>query len=179
MFGAAEIAGIIAGIRSIPAKALPATPLTDTQIRNAKPTERQFKLSDGGWLFLVVMPSGSKLWRMAYRFHGIEKTLSFGGYPEVSLKDARTRRDEAKALVTQGIDPSQKRKLDKLSHAASMATTFGGIAEEYLEKLRRDGRSERTLEKGRWLLALARPALWDCPTSEIRVPPELCSHRVP
>ena len=60
-------------------------PLADTQIRNAKPTERQFKLSDGGWLFLVVMPSGSKLWRMAYRFHGIEKTLSFGGYPEVSL----------------------------------------------------------------------------------------------
>jgi integrase len=96
--------------------------------------------------------------------------LSFGGYPEVSLKDARTRRDEAKALVTQGIDPSQKRKLDKLSHAASMATTFAGIAEEYLEKQRRDGRSERTLEKGRWLLALARPALWDRPIAEIRAP---------
>ena len=79
-------------------------PLTDTQIRNAKPTERQFKLSDGGWLSLVVMPSGSKLWRMAYRFHGIEKTLSFGGYPEVSLKDARIRRDEAKA----GADRDRK-----------------------------------------------------------------------
>jgi len=64
-------------------------PLTNTQIRSAKPAERQFKPSDGGWLFLVVMPSGSKLWRMAYRFHRIEKTLSFGGYPEVSLKDAR------------------------------------------------------------------------------------------
>lgn len=51
-------------------------PLTDTQIRNAKPTERQFKLSGGGWLFLVVMPSGSKLWRMAYRFNGIEKTVN-------------------------------------------------------------------------------------------------------
>ena len=110
-FGASEIAGIIAGIRSIPAKALPALPLTGAQDRNAKPTERQFKLSDGGWLFLVVMPSGSKLWRMAYRFQGIEKTLSFGGHPEVSLKDARIRRDEAKALVTQGIDPGQKRKL--------------------------------------------------------------------
>jgi hypothetical protein len=57
-FGASEIAGVFASIRSIPAKALPAMPLTDTQIRNAKPTERQFKLSDGGWLFLVVMPSG-------------------------------------------------------------------------------------------------------------------------
>ena len=60
-----------------------------------------------------------------------------------------------------------------------MATTFGGIAEEYLEKQRRDGRSEGTLEKGRWLLALARPALWDRPIAEIRAPPELCSHRVP
>jgi integrase len=82
----------------------------------------------------------------------------------------RARRDEAKALLAQGIDPSQKRKLDKLSRAASMATTFGGIAEEYLEKQRRDGRSERTLEKGRWLLALARPALWDRPITDIRAP---------
>jgi integrase len=145
-------------------------PLTDTQIRNAKPTEKPFKLSDGGWLFLVVQPSGSKLWRMAYRFHGVEKTLSFGGYPDVSLKDARVRRDEAKALVAKGIDPSQQRKLDKLSRAVSMATTFGGIADEYLEKQRRDGRSERTIEKGRWLLALARPALWDRPIADIKAP---------
>lgn len=145
-------------------------PLTDMQIRSAKPAERQFKLSDGGWLFLVVMPSGSKLWRMAYRFHGVEKTLSFGGYPEVSLKDARARRDEAKVLVAQGIDPSQQRKLDKLSRAVSMATTFGGIAEEYLAKQRREGRSERTIEKGRWLLELTRPSLWDRPVAEIKAP---------
>jgi len=65
-------------------------PLADTQIRNAKPTERQFKLSDGGWLFLVVTPSGSKLWRMAYRFSGIEKTLSFGGSTSGGSQ-ARTR----------------------------------------------------------------------------------------
>lgn len=100
-------------------------PLTDTQVRNAKPAKKPFKLSDGGWLFLIVNPSGSKLWRMAYRFHGAEKTLSFGGYPEISLKDARARRDEAKALVASGIDPSQQRKLDKLSRAVTMATTFG------------------------------------------------------
>jgi integrase len=145
-------------------------PLTDAQIRNAKPAEKPFKLSDGGWLFLVVAPAGSKLWRMAYRFHGVEKTLSFGGYPDVSLKDARARRDEAKALLAQGIDPSQQRKLDKLSRAVSMATTFGGIAEEYLDKQRRDGRSDKTIEKGRWLLALARPALWDRPIAEIKAP---------
>ncbi len=107
---------------------------------------------------------------MAYRFHGIERSLSFGGYPDLSLKDARARRDEAKALVAQGIDPSQQRKLDKLSRSVSMATTFGGIADEYLEKQRRDGRSERTIEKCRWLLELARPALWDRPIAEIRAP---------
>ncbi len=145
-------------------------PLTDAQVRSAKPAQRPYKLSDGGWLFLVVQPSGSKLWRMAYRFHGTEKSLSFGGYPDLSLKDARTRRDEAKALLAQGIDPSQQRKLDKLSRSVSMATTFGGIAEEYLEKQRRDGRSERTIEKGRWLLDLARPTLWDRPIIDIRAP---------
>jgi hypothetical protein len=123
-------------------------PLTDTQIRNAKPTEKPFKLSDGGWLFLVVQPSGSKLWRMAYRVNGAEKTLSFGRYPEVPLKDARARRDEAKALLAKGIDPSQQRKLDKFSRAVSMATTFGGIADEYLDKQRRDGRSRMPHARG-------------------------------
>lgn len=145
-------------------------PLTDIEIRNAKPAAKPIKLSDGGWLFLVVTPAGSKLWRMAYRFHGTEKTLSFGSYPTLSLKDARARRDEAKALLAKGIDPSQQRKLDKMSRAISVATTFGGIAEEYLDKQRRDGRSERTIEKGRWLLELARPVLWERPIADIRAP---------
>jgi hypothetical protein len=76
--------------------------LTDIQGCTAKPGAKPYKLSDGGWLFLLVRPSGSKLWRMAYRFAGKEKLLSLGAYPQLSLKDARTKRDEAKALLIAG-----------------------------------------------------------------------------
>jgi hypothetical protein len=71
--------------------------LTDVEIRSAKPRSKPFKLSDGGWLFLLVKPGGSKLWRIAYRFGGKENSLSLGAYPEISLKEARAKRDEARA----------------------------------------------------------------------------------
>ena len=74
-------------------------PLTETQIRNLKPDSTPKKHFDGEGLFLYVTPTGSKLWRMAYRFKGKAKLLSFGKYPTVSLRDARTRRDEAKSLL--------------------------------------------------------------------------------
>lgn len=70
-------------------------PLTDVRIRSLKPANKPHKYSDGGGLFLFIPPSGSKLWRMAYRFEGKSRLLSFGAYPAVSLKDARERRDEA------------------------------------------------------------------------------------
>lgn len=69
---------------------------TDTEIRKAKPTEKPQKMSDGGGLFLLVTPQGSKLWRLAYRFAGKQKTLAIGEYPTVSLADARTKRENAK-----------------------------------------------------------------------------------
>jgi hypothetical protein len=73
--------------------------LTDTHIRNLKATDKVQKLSDGGGLYLHCAPTGGKLWRMAYRFNGKQKLLSFGAYPAVSLKDARAWRDEAKELL--------------------------------------------------------------------------------
>ena len=76
--------------------------LTDTQIRNLKPAEKAKKYADGGGLYLYVAKTGSKLWRMAYRFNDKEKLLSFGEYPIVSLKDARTKRNEAKKLLADG-----------------------------------------------------------------------------
>jgi hypothetical protein len=74
-------------------------PLTDVSLRNAKPTDRPFKLSDGDGLFLLVSPKGSRGWRFKYRFGGKEKMLSFGSYPDVPLKAARNGRDEARRLV--------------------------------------------------------------------------------
>ncbi len=99
-------------------------PLTDIEIRSAKPRTKPYKLADGGWLFLLVKPTDSKLWRMAYRFAGKEKLLSLGAYPEVSLKEARAKRDEARALLASGVDPSDQRKADKLAKAITTATTF-------------------------------------------------------
>lgn len=85
-------------------------PLSDTSARNAKPLDKPYKLSDGGGLFLLVNPSGSKYWRLKYRINGKEKLLSLGVYPQVSLKAAREKRDEIKAFIAQGIDPSIERK---------------------------------------------------------------------
>jgi hypothetical protein len=152
-------AGIFAGISKIPAEPIPAMPLTDVQIRNAKPGPRSYKLSDGGWLFLFVTPTGSKLWRMSYRFDGRERTLSFGAYPAVSLRDARDRRDKAKALLAAGRDPSQQKRAERVARAISNATTFAGVAEEYLEKLRQESRAPSTIDKVVWLLSLVNPKL--------------------
>ncbi len=145
-------------------------PLTDIEIRSAKPGDKDFKLSDGGWLFLMVTTSGSKLWRMAYRFAGKEKTLSLGKYPESSLKDARANRDAAKALLASGIDPGQHKKLEKLTKAHNSATTFRLLSEEFLAKQKREGRAAATLEKNRWLLEFAFPTLGERPIAEIKAP---------
>ena len=143
-------------------------PLTDVEIRSAKATEKPRKLFDGGGLFLRIETKGSKLWRMAFRYDGKEKTLSFGRYPHVSLADARKLRDDAKALLASGIDPSQQKRLDKIAKAISNATTFKAIAEEFLDKQAREGRAETTLTKNRWLLEFAYPLLGERPISEIK-----------
>lgn len=80
--------------------------LTDIKAKNAKPLEKEYKLTDGFGMFLRVTPKGSKYWQMAYRFEGKQKILSIGVYPAVSLADARQRRDEARRLLAQGIDPT-------------------------------------------------------------------------
>lgn len=145
-------------------------PLTDVQVRTAKGREKPYKLSDGGWLYLYVTPSESKLWRMAYRYAEKEKVLTLGAYPEVSLKDARAARDEAKALLTKGIDPNQKKQLDKLTKAATDAVTFKSVSEELLAKVKREGKADITISKKRWLLDMAYPAIGERPISEITAP---------
>src|SRR5688572_32497486 len=85
-------------------------PLTDTAIRNAQPRKAQYKLSDAAGLYLLVTPSGSKWWRLKYRFGGKEKLLSLGVFDEVSPAKARKRRDAARELVADGIDPSARRR---------------------------------------------------------------------
>ena len=92
-------------------------PLNDARIRALKSGDRPTKHGDGGGLLLIVNPNGSKLWRMVYRYGGKQKQLSFGAWPDVSLAQARAQRDEARKLLADDIDPSQKKKQDKIAKA--------------------------------------------------------------
>jgi len=109
-------------------------PLTDTAIRNAKPADKARKLFDGGGLYLEVAPSGGKWWRLKYRYGGKEKRLSLGVYPDVSLKDARERRDEARKLLANDIDPSEHRQAQKAAKVDRAANSFEVVAREWHAK---------------------------------------------
>ena len=139
--------------------------LNDTRVRTIKPCERPIKLSDSGGLYLLIAPHGSKLWRLAYRFGGKQKTLAIGAYPTFTLKAARDKREEAKRLLANGIDPSMQRRLDK--QITSTGNTFKAVAEEVLAKLEKEGRADVTLTKKRWLLDFAYSAFGDRPIAEI------------
>jgi len=105
-------------------------PLTDIAVRNAKPGPKPYKVRDERGLFLEIRPNGGKWWRLRYFFGGKEKMLSLGVYPDVSLKDARDRRDAARKLVADGVDPSQARK-DGKALSLEQAETFESIAREW------------------------------------------------
>ena len=109
-------------------------PLTDTTIRNAQPATKAARLFDGGGLYLEVSPAGGKLWRLKYRIGGKEKRLALGAYPAVSLAGARQRRDDARKLLADGIDPGEHRKAAKSMRAGLAANTFEVIGREWYAK---------------------------------------------
>ena len=108
-------------------------PLSEVKIRTAKPEEKQITLFDGGGLFLLITPSGGKLWRFKYRFDGKEKLISLGTYPEISLVEARQKREEARQQVAHGIDPGTLRKAQKQAKTVEIET-FEVIAREWHTK---------------------------------------------
>lgn len=108
-------------------------PLNARQIDTAKPKEKEYKLTDGGGLYLLVKPNGAKYWRFKYRVLGKEKKLSIGVYPDISLADARLKREEARKIVALGGDPSEEKKAEKLAQKANVENTFKAIALEWHE----------------------------------------------
>ncbi|MEG1787486.1 MAG: integrase arm-type DNA-binding domain-containing protein, partial [Citrobacter sp.] len=104
--------------------------LSDVKVRSAKPEAKAYKLTDGEGMVLLVHPNGSKYWRLRYRFGGKEKMLALGKYPEVSLADARARRDEARKLLAHGVDPSENNKAVKVEQEQE-AITFEVVAREW------------------------------------------------
>lgn len=141
--------------------------LTDTAIRNAKPRERDYKLSDSAGLYLLVTPAGGKLWRLKYRMHGIERKLALGKYPAVSLSDARKAREAAQTKARQGDDPAAAKRRDRIVAKLAAATTFGAIALEYIEKAEREGRAPATIAKLRWSRDWLMPSVGHRPIDQI------------
>ena len=145
-------------------------------LRAAKPKDKPYKLADEKGLFLLIQPSGGMLWRMKYRIDGrdaegqakrVEKKLGLGTYPEVSLKDARERRDEARRLMATGVDPAEQKRQDKHAAKLSAVNSFSAVAKLYIDKNRRDGLAEATVRKREWFLSLIERTLGKRPIAEI------------
>ncbi len=107
--------------------------LSEAKIRASRPKERAYKVFDERGLFMLVTPTGGRLWRFRYRMGGVEKLLTLGAYPDVPLKRAREKREDARKLVADGIDPSAKRQAER----ATQVETFEAIAKEWLELQRK------------------------------------------
>lgn len=145
-------------------------PLTDAQVRTTKPIDKPVKMADGGGLFLFVTPAGGKYWRMKYRYNGKEKLLALGVYPEISLSEARLKRDEAKQQLTNGSDPVQVKRAQKAASTERSANSYEVICREWLAAKR------QVIEEGQYLKTLARqendvfPWLGVRPIAEITAP---------
>jgi len=108
------------------------SPLSDIQLRNAKPAEKAYKLSDGGGLYVEIMPNGSKFWRMKVRqANGKESRLTFGSYPDVTLAQARAERSKVKQQQAAGQDPAQSKRIEKLQKKVAAVNTFEVLAREW------------------------------------------------
>jgi integrase len=153
--------------------------LTDTAIRKAKPGDKPRKITDERGLYLLINPTGSRLWRFKYRHAGKEKLLALGTYPDVSLADARERRNEARKLIAAGIDPSAKRKAEKIAGAERGANSFEIVAREWFEKYRPNWANSHAEKVIRRLERDVFPWLGNRPIAEI-TPPQLltCLRRI-
>lgn len=140
--------------------------LTEAEVRNAQPSEKSRKIFDGGGLYLEVAPNGSRWWRLKYRIDGVEKRLSLGVYPDITLKRARERRQEARRLIAEGIDPSAQRKAEK----AAVQDTFEALAREYFD-VKREAMAEKTFSKRQQRFEkFAFPKLGSRPIAKITAP---------
>ncbi len=145
-------------------------PLTDKAIKNAKPQAKPYKLPDGEGLYLLVQPSGSKLWRMKYRFAGKENVLSIGKYPLVSLSEARDIRYEAKKSLKANIDPNNQKKQVKLAVIMDANNSFRAVAEDWHRVNRKQWTEEHADRLWRRLELHALPQLGTQPITQIKTP---------
>ncbi|MGY1458178.1 tyrosine-type recombinase/integrase [Luteimonas sp. A534] len=155
--------------------------LTLSAIKTAKPQPKPYRLPDFGGLFLLVQPSGSKIWRWRYQRPGSKKEnmLSFGPYPTVSLQDAREAREDASRLLIRGIDPGLKKKVEKMATAQKAASTFGAIAEEYFAKRDREREDDPFKRERNRFDNYLKPELGTVPIADVTAPMLLAALRKP
>ncbi|TGX53191.1 DUF4102 domain-containing protein [Sphingomonas gei] len=141
--------------------------LTALEVRSLKGRERPYKVSDSGGLYLFVQPSGQRYWRLAYRWGGKQQTKALGVFPDVSLADARAKRDSVRKILADGKNPVSAAREEELAAKLAEQITFQVVAEEWYSKCEREGRAEITLQKQRWLLDFAYPKLGTRPINRI------------
>jgi integrase len=143
--------------------------LTDSAIRVLKPRDKAYKVADEKGLYLQVTPTGGRLWRVKFRAQGgVEKKLSLGAYPDISLKSARELRDAARSMIARGVDPAEQKRRDRRAAKLAAANTFSAIAKDYIAKNARDGLADATVRKREWFLSLVEKSLGGRPIAEIQ-----------
>jgi integrase len=141
--------------------------LTDTAIRRSKPSERPYKLSDGGGLHLLITPAGGRLWRWKYRFDSAEKLMALGQYPDIALAEARERHNTARKKLANGIDPMAERMAEKTAVKVATEHTFEKIAELWLEHWRGNKSARHSATTQNRLKANVYPVLGERPIAEV------------
>lgn len=142
--------------------------LTDTAIKTAKPREKDWKMADEKGLYLLVTPSGGKLWKLKFRHLGKKKKLSLEAYPEVSLAKARKLRDGAREQLADGQDPALEKRKARFAAKLSAGITFASVARAYIDsKMIGDGRAHTTVSKARWFLEQLEPAIGGMPIADV------------
>lgn len=142
--------------------------LTNVTIRQAQSRDKSYRLSDGGGMYLEIMPNGSKYWRLKYRFGCKEKRLAFGVYPSVSLSSAREKARLARIQLGEGHDPGELKKQEKLDKHVSSSHTFAAVAAEFVEKRMKEGAAPVTIAKLRWIIERKlSPFIGKVPVSEL------------
>jgi integrase len=152
--------------------------LSDAKARNAKPRTRPYKIADGDGLFLLVMPSGSKYWRLKYFLAGKEKLLALGVYPEINLADARDRRGQARKVLAAGNDPGQAKKAAKRLATLKNANAFETVAREWVERRKHEWAPSHARRQRAQIERHILPKLGTRPVADITAPEVLAMLRV-
>jgi integrase len=141
--------------------------LSVVAIKAAENRDKAYKLSDRDGLYLLVTPTSGRYWRMNYRYLGKQKTLAFGVWPDTGLADARAECDAARKVLARGEDPAERMKLDRIAATVAASNSFKAVADEWLLKVEKEGRSAVTMKKLRWLLTFINASMGKRPVASI------------